>query len=136
MVRRARSLREAVTRHLRPRRLVDADNQRLLDQFGRHHARGNLLRFLEDPRVPPTNNGSSRNRVGNFVLLRVSKPLFFPGETSFPHCWKLVTMRGWANSSDSRMSTASLASSRWPECGVSLVTHGRWSSRSTAAEKN
>ena len=36
---RARSLREAVTRHLRPRRLVDADNQRLLDQFGRHHAR-------------------------------------------------------------------------------------------------
>src|SRR5918998_2105814 len=35
--RRARSLREAVTRHLRPRRLVDADNQRLLNEFGRHH---------------------------------------------------------------------------------------------------
>ena len=60
MVRRARSLREAVTRHLRPRRLVDADNQRLLDQFGRHHARGNLLRFLEDPRVPPANNAPER----------------------------------------------------------------------------
>src|SRR3954453_10112721 len=42
---RAGSLREAVTWHLRPRRLVDADNQRLLDQFGRHHVRGNLLRF-------------------------------------------------------------------------------------------
>ena len=38
--RRVRSLQEAVTRHLRPRRLVDADNQRLLDQFGRHHAEG------------------------------------------------------------------------------------------------
>ena len=32
-------------------RLVDADNQRLLDEFGRHHTRGNLLRFLDDPRV-------------------------------------------------------------------------------------
>src|SRR4029079_16157496 len=52
---RARSLREAVTRHLRPRRLVDADNQRLLAQFGRHHARGHLLRFLEDPRVNTAN---------------------------------------------------------------------------------
>ena len=58
--RRVQSLQAAVTRHLRPRRLVDADNQRLLDQFGRHHARGNLLRFLEDPRVPPTNNVSER----------------------------------------------------------------------------
>src|SRR5512144_581876 len=40
--RRAHSLRAAVTRHLRPRCLVDADNQRLLDEFGRHPARGNL----------------------------------------------------------------------------------------------
>src|SRR5947209_2944233 len=58
--RRVRSLREAVTRHLRPRRLVDADNRRMLNEFGRHHARGNLLRFLEDPRVKPTNNDSER----------------------------------------------------------------------------
>src|SRR5512135_3436995 len=56
--RRVRSLQEAVTGHLRPRRLVDADNQRLLNEFGRHHARGNLLRFLADPRVKPTNNDS------------------------------------------------------------------------------
>jgi transposase len=57
---RVRSLEAALTRHLRPRRLVDSDNQRLLDQFGCHHARGNLLRFLEDPRVKPTNNDSER----------------------------------------------------------------------------
>ena len=57
---RVQSLQAAVTRHLRPRRLVDADNQRLLDQFGRHHARGNLLRFLEDLRIEPTNNTSER----------------------------------------------------------------------------
>src|SRR5512135_1520928 len=55
---RVQSLQAAVTRHLRSRRLVDADNQRLLNEFGRHHARGNLLRFLEDPRVQPTNNDS------------------------------------------------------------------------------
>jgi transposase len=58
--RRIRSVRDAMTRQMKPRRLVDADNQRLLDQFGRHHARGNLLRFLEDPRVEPTNNRSER----------------------------------------------------------------------------
>src|SRR4051795_10955936 len=57
---RVRQHRAAVTRHLKPRRLRDGDNQRLLDQFGGHHARGNLLRFLEDPRVEPTNNRSER----------------------------------------------------------------------------
>jgi len=40
---RVRQHRAAVTRHLKPRRLTDADNQRLLDQFGGHHARGNLV---------------------------------------------------------------------------------------------
>ena len=71
--RRARSLREAVTRHLQPRRLVDADNQRLLDQFGRHHAKGNLLRFLEDPRVEPTNNISERGFRFAVIQRKVSQ---------------------------------------------------------------
>src|SRR4051794_36677271 len=70
---RARSLQAAVTRHLRPRRLVDADNQRLLDQFGRHHARGNLLRFLEDPRVKPTNNDSERGFRFAVIQRKVSQ---------------------------------------------------------------
>jgi transposase len=70
---RARSLREAVTRLLRPRRLVDADNQRLLDQFGRHHVRGNLLRFLEDPRVKPTNNDSERGFRFAVIQRKVSQ---------------------------------------------------------------
>jgi transposase len=70
---RARSLREAMTRHLRPRRLVDADNQRLLDEFGRHHARGNLLRFLEDPRVKPTNNDSERGFRFAVIQRKVSQ---------------------------------------------------------------
>ena len=71
--RRVRSLQDAVSRHLRPRRLVDADNQRLLEQFGRHHARGNLLRFLEDPRVKPTNNDSERGFRFAVVQRKVSQ---------------------------------------------------------------
>jgi transposase len=71
--RRARSLRAAVTRHLRPRRLTDGDNQRLLDEFGRHHARGNLLRFLEDPRVKPTNNDSERGFRFAVIQRKVSQ---------------------------------------------------------------
>jgi transposase len=70
---RARSLRAEVTRHLRPRRLVDADNQRLLDQFGRHHTRGNLLRFLDDPRVKPTNNDSERGFRFAVIQRKVSQ---------------------------------------------------------------
>jgi transposase len=71
--RRAESLRAAVTRHLRPRRLVDADNQRLLDQFGWHHARGNLLRFLEDPRIEPTNSRSERGFRFAVIQRKVSQ---------------------------------------------------------------
>ena len=70
---RVRSLQAAVTRHLRPRRLVDADNQRLLDQFGRHHAKGNLLRFLDDPRIEPTNNRSERGFRFAVIQRKVSQ---------------------------------------------------------------
>jgi transposase len=71
--RRVHSLQAAVTRHLRPRRLMDADNQRLLDQFGRHHARGNLLRFLEDPRIEPTNNTAERGFRFAVIQRKVSQ---------------------------------------------------------------
>jgi hypothetical protein len=71
--RRARSLQEAVTRHLKPRRLVDADHQRLLDQFGRHHTKGNLLRFLDDPRVEPTNDISGRGFRFAVIQRKVSR---------------------------------------------------------------
>jgi transposase len=71
--RRAEWLREAVTRHLKPRRLMDADNQRLLDQFGWHHDGGNLLRFLEDPRVEPTNNRSERGFRFAVIQRKVSQ---------------------------------------------------------------
>jgi hypothetical protein len=71
--RRVQSLQAAVTRHLRARRLVDADNQRLLDQFGRHHTKGNLLRFLDDPRIEPTNNRSERGFRFAVIQRKVSQ---------------------------------------------------------------
>ena len=49
-----------VTHHLRMRTLQDEDNQRLLDGIGLHHDRGNLLRFLHQPEVEPTNNRAER----------------------------------------------------------------------------
>lgn len=57
---RAEQIDQTMTFLLRPRRLIDVDNQRLIDELGRHHARGNLLRFLKDPNIPPTNNLSER----------------------------------------------------------------------------
>jgi transposase len=42
------------------RRLRNRDNQRLLDGIGAQHDRHNLLRFLSDPKVEPTNNRAER----------------------------------------------------------------------------
>lgn len=49
-----------VTHHLRNRIFKDDDNQRLLNGIGTHHDRGNLLRFLHQPEVEPTNNRAER----------------------------------------------------------------------------
>jgi transposase len=57
---RAGGVRAAITRHLRDRPLLDRDNQRLLDELGGHHDRGDLLRFLDDPALEPTNNRAER----------------------------------------------------------------------------
>jgi transposase len=56
----AKVLREDLTSQLRDRPLKDPDNQRLLNELGWHHDRGNLVRFLEDPRIEPTNNRAER----------------------------------------------------------------------------
>jgi len=57
---RAERIEEKITGHLRRRRLQDADNQRLLNGIGLQHDRGNLLRFLHEPDVEPTNNRGER----------------------------------------------------------------------------
>ena len=59
--RRGEQLKAAVSDHLRLRTLSDPDNQRLLNELGWHHERGNLVRFLDDPAIPPTNNAGERS---------------------------------------------------------------------------
>ena len=63
----------AITHHLRDRRLTDPDNQRLLYEIGRHHDRGNLLRFLDEPEhVEPTNNRAERALRPAVIARKVS----------------------------------------------------------------
>ena len=62
-----------ITGHLRPRTLEDPDNQRLLDELGWHHDRGNLLRFLDDPSIPPTNNLAERELRPAVIARKVSQ---------------------------------------------------------------
>jgi len=71
--RRVRVLESEVSYHLRPRQLKDLDNQRLLEEIGRHHARGNLLRFLDEPSsVEPTNNAAERALRPAVIARKVS----------------------------------------------------------------
>lgn len=66
-------LKAALTRQLRDRRLTDPDNQRLLNELGGHHDRGNLLRFLDDLRVEPTNNRAERALRPAVIARKVSQ---------------------------------------------------------------
>jgi transposase len=56
----APEVRLALSYHLRDRPLKDRDNQKLLRMLRRYHQRGDLLRFLEEPLVEPTNNRVER----------------------------------------------------------------------------
>jgi hypothetical protein len=47
----AEALHAEITYQLHAWRLQNADNQRLLNELSWHHNRGNLLRFLTDPRI-------------------------------------------------------------------------------------
>ncbi|HEX9005451.1 MAG TPA: IS66 family transposase [Blastocatellia bacterium] len=70
----ARALELEISWHLRPRQLTDRDNQRLLNEIGRHHERGNLLRFLHSPTtVEPTNNAAERALRPAVIARKVSQ---------------------------------------------------------------
>lgn len=71
--RRVRALEREIDPHLRPRRLKDGDNDRLLSEIGRHHDRGNLLRFLHHPmQVEPTDNAAERALRPAVIARKVS----------------------------------------------------------------
>jgi hypothetical protein len=68
----AEALQVELTYQLRDRRLKDRDHQRLLNELGWHHDRGNVLRFLTDPRIEPTNNRAERALRPAVIARKVS----------------------------------------------------------------
>ena len=68
----AERLKREVSYHLRDRPMVDADSYRLQNELGWHDDRGNLLRFLDDPRIEPTNNRAERALRGAVIARKVS----------------------------------------------------------------
>jgi hypothetical protein len=65
-------VRWALSYHLRDRPLKDQDNQKLLRMLRRYHLRGDLLRFLEQPEVEPTNNRVERMLRPAVIARKVS----------------------------------------------------------------
>ena len=63
---------ENLTYVLRPRRLRDPDNQRLLDGIGLQHDRERVLTFLHNPEVEPTNNRAERALRPAVIARKVS----------------------------------------------------------------
>lgn len=70
---RVRELEARLTHHLRDRPLPDRDNRRLLNELGWHHDQGNLVRFLHDSRVEPTNNTAERALRPTVIARKVSQ---------------------------------------------------------------
>ena len=65
-------LRRALSHHLRDRPMPDRDNWRLQNELGWQDDRGNLLRFLDDPGIEPTNNRAERALRGAVIARKVS----------------------------------------------------------------
>jgi hypothetical protein len=62
-----------VTRLLNRVTLQSKVNERLRKGLLKHHQRGNLLRFLEDPSIPPTNNAAERALRSGVIARKVSQ---------------------------------------------------------------
>jgi hypothetical protein len=77
-------VRLALSYHLRDRPLKDQDNQKLLRMLRRYHQRGDLLRFLEEPEVEPTNNRVERMLRPAVIARKVSQcSKTWPGAYAF-----------------------------------------------------
>jgi transposase len=63
----------ALSYHLRDRPLKDQDNQKLLRMLRRYHRWGELLRFLEQPEIEPTNNRVERMLRPAVIARKVSQ---------------------------------------------------------------
>jgi transposase len=70
---RAAELRFVISYLLRERALRDPDNRHLLKVVRRYHQLGDLLRFLEDPSIEPTNNRVERALRPAVIARKVSQ---------------------------------------------------------------
>ena len=68
----AEALEAEVPYQLRNRWLRDPENQRLPNELGWYHHLGNLLRFLADRRIEPTNDRAERARRSAVIARKVS----------------------------------------------------------------
>jgi transposase len=69
----APEVRLTLSYHLRDRPLRDPDNRKLLRMLRRYHRRGDLLRFLEQPEIEPTNNRVERMLRPAVIARKVSQ---------------------------------------------------------------
>jgi transposase len=80
----APEVRLALSYHLRDRPLKDQDNQKVLRMLRRYQQRGDLLRFLEQPEVEPTNNRVERVLRPAVIARKVSQcSKTWPGAHAF-----------------------------------------------------
>lgn len=70
---RVEKIEAALTHHLRNRVMKDDDNQRLLNGIGGQNDHGNVLRFLHEPGVEPTNNRAERALRPAVIARKVSQ---------------------------------------------------------------
>jgi transposase len=70
---RAAELKFVISYQLRERTLRDRDNRHLLKVLRRYHLKGELLRFLEEPLVEPTNNRVERALRPAVIARKVSQ---------------------------------------------------------------
>jgi transposase len=81
---RAAELRFVISYLLRERALRDPDNRHLLKVLRRYHQRGELVRFLEEPLVEPTNNRVERALRPAVIARKVSQcSKTWPGAHAF-----------------------------------------------------
>jgi transposase len=64
---------DQLSHQLRHRQLTDPDNQRLLDGIGWQNDRGQVLRFLRNPAIEPTNNRAERALRPAVIARKVSQ---------------------------------------------------------------
>jgi hypothetical protein len=77
-------VRLALSYHLRDRPFKDQDNRKLLRMLHRYHQRGDLLRFLAEPLVEPTNNRVERVLRPAVIARKVSHcSKTWPGADAF-----------------------------------------------------